>query len=67
MEDYELQLFRFRSLIEKYTKEDSSRREKEYGNYLKRWFSEVPTDGAPFSIKYRWKQLPMSYLVYTMG
>lgn len=43
------------------------RKENEYGQYLKRWFSEVDCDGAPFSLKYKWHRLPMSYIQYTFG
>lgn len=43
------------------------RNEQEYGQYLKRWFSEEECDGAPFSLKYKWHKLPKDYFQYTFG
>lgn len=43
------------------------RKDKEYGQYLKSWFSEEKCDGAPFSLKYKWHRLPMDYFQYTFG
>lgn len=43
------------------------RNEQEYGQYLKRWFSEEECDGAPFSLKYKWHRLPMDYFQYRFG
>ena len=40
------------------------RKEKEYGRYLERWFSEEICDGAPFSLKYKWHRLPMTFNQY---
>lgn len=63
---YEAELQWYRDYIER---ESNSpyRRVREYVGYLRRWFSEENCDGAPFSLKYKWKQLPMSYNVYMMG
>lgn len=63
---YEAELQWYRDYLER---ESNSpyRRVREYVNYLRRWFSEENCDGAPFSLKYRLKRLPMSYNVYMMG
>lgn len=63
---YDEKLNWYRSQIDKLLS-SSLRRDREYGNYLRRWFSEEDCDGAPFSLKYRWKREPMSFLVYFMG
>lgn len=66
MTTYDLKLQMYRDYIER---ESNSpyRREREYADYLRRWFSEENCDGAPFSLKYEWRQLPMSYNEYIMG
>lgn len=64
--EYEEELEDFKKLKDKYIA-SSSRKEKEYGGYLSRWFSEEICDSAPFSVKYRWHRLPMSFMQYTFG
>ena len=63
---YEAELQWYRDYIKR---ESNSpyRRVREYVSYLHRWFSEENCDGAPFSLKYERRQLPMSYNVYMMG
>ena len=60
---YEEKLQWYRDYIER-KKNSPYRREQEYVSYLTCWFSENVCDGAPFSLKYKWKRLPMSYNVY---
>lgn len=60
MKTYEDELNFYYSLIQKYRSPLASRREKEYASYLETWFSETPSDGAPFNLKRLWKVLPMS-------
>lgn len=40
------------------------RRDREYGNYLLKWFSEEVCDGGTYAEKVARKQTPMSYNVY---
>ena len=43
----------------------SLRLEREYGNYLKRWFSDARCDGfESYEVRYRLHKLPMSANVY---
>ena len=63
--NYESELQWYRDYIER-EKNSPYRRVQEYVSYLKCWFSEENCDGAPFSLKYKWKRLPMSYNVYFM-
>ncbi len=63
---YEEELQWYRDYIER-EKNSPYRRVQEYVSYLNYWFSENVCDGAPFSLKYKWKRLPMSYNVYMQG
>ena len=63
---YEEELQWYRDYIER-EKNSPYRRVQEYVSYLNCWFSENVCDGAPFSLKYKWKRLPMSYNVYMQG
>lgn len=65
-EDYEQCLKTSRDLAEKFAN-STNRRDREYGEYLKRWFSEEICDGAPFSLKYKWHRLPMTCIQYMWG
>ena len=65
-EEYEKELKNFKNLSEKFLG-SSNYREIEYGEYLKNWFSEVIVDGAPFSLKYKWHRLPMTFIQYIWG
>lgn len=51
-EEYEQKLISFKGLIKEFLY-STNRRDREYGEYLKRWFSEEICDGAPFSLKYK--------------
>ena len=62
-EEYENSLINYKKKMGKYLSSEY-RKEKEYGSYLKLWFSEEICDGAPFSLKYKWKKLPMSFNQY---
>ena len=62
-EEYEKELKNFKDLSEKFLS-SSNRRDIEYGEYLKNWFSEAIVDGAPFSLKYKWHRLPMTFNQY---
>ena len=64
--NYESELQWYRDYIER-EKSSPYRRVQEYVSYLTCWFSENVCDGAPFSLKYKWKRLPMSYNVYMQG
>ena len=45
----------------------TSRRIREYCDYLNRWFSEDRCDGAPnYETRHRWKYVPMSYNQYML-
>ena len=61
--DYEVILEWYRTQMVKFLN-SSNRRGKEYGEYLKCWFSEEICDGFPYSRKVKFKQLPMSYNEY---
>ena len=61
--NYEVILEWYRTQMTKFL-ESPHRRSKEYGDYLKRWFSEEICDGFPYSTKVKFKQLPMSYNEY---
>ena len=63
---YEEELQWYRDYIER-EKNSPYRRVQEYVSYLNCWFSENVCDGAPFSLKYKWKRLPMSYNIYMQG
>ena len=63
---YEEELQWYRYYIER-EKNSPYRRVQEYVSYLTCWFSENVCDGAPFSLKYKCKRLPMSYNVYMQG
>ena len=63
---YEEELQWYRNYIER-EKNSPYRRVQEYVSYLTCWFSENVCDGAPFSLKYKWKRLPMRYNVYMPG
>lgn len=63
-EEYENELLIYKSLIYNYVN-SPYRRDKEYGKYLQRWFSEEICDGATFKQKKLWHQLPMSFNQYT--
>lgn len=66
-EEYEKELNFSRSHIDFYIN-SSGRRDREYGNYLKCWFSNKPCDGLPdYETRYRWHRLPMSPTVYMFG
>lgn len=65
-EEYEQSLISFKGWIEEFLY-STNRRDREYGEYLKRWFSEEICDGAPFSLKYKWHRLPMTFNQYTFG
>lgn len=65
-EEYKQNLISFKGRIEEFLY-SSNRRDREYGEYLKRWFSEEICDGAPFSLKYKWHRLPMTFNQYTWG
>lgn len=51
-EEYEQKLISFKGLIKEFLY-STNRRDREYGEYLKRWFSEEICDCAPFSLKYK--------------
>lgn len=51
-EEYEQKLISFKGLIKEFLY-STNRRDREYVEYLKRWFSEEIYDGAPFSLKYK--------------
>ena len=51
-EEYEQKLISFKGLIKEFLY-STNRRDREYGEYLKRWFSEENYDGVPFSLKYK--------------
>lgn len=63
----------YEEILEAYKKEiffflnSKYRKDKEYGQYLERWFSEKECDGAPFSLKYKWRRLLMNYFQYIFG
>lgn len=65
-EEYEKALIEFKEKIS-FFEESDYRMDKEYGSYLRRWFSEENCDGAPFSLKYKWHRLPMGFHQYTFG
>lgn len=65
-EEYEQNLDSFRDKINKFSS-SANRKDKEYGAYLRRWFSEEICDGAPFSLKYKLHRLPMTFNQYTWG
>lgn len=63
-EEYEYQLDWYRNIMENYC-DSQYRREKEYGNYLKRWFSDETCDGlGNYELRYKYHTLPMSYNIY---
>ena len=62
--EYERALGHYHSLIEYYTS-STGRLEREYGEYLKRWFSDVPCDGMEsYEMRYRFHTLPMAANTY---
>lgn len=64
MSDYERRLQWYRDYIAR-NSDSTSRREREYCDYLKRWFSNCRCDGAPdVEMRILWKRLPMSYNQY---
>ena len=65
-EEYEKELKNFKNLSEKFLS-SSNYREIEHGEYLKSWFSEENCDGVPFSLKYKWHRLPMTFIQYIWG
>lgn len=65
-EEYEQNLISFKGLIKEFLY-SINRRDREYGEYLKRWFSEEICDGAPFSLKCKLHRLPMTYIQYNFG
>lgn len=64
LEEYENELLIYKSLIYNYIN-SSYRRDKEYGEYLQRWFSDDICDGAAFEQKKQWHRLPMSFNQYS--
>lgn len=62
-EEYEQKLISFKGLIKEFLC-STNRRDREYGEYLKNWFSEAIVDGAPFSLKYKLHRLPMTFNQY---
>ena len=64
MDEYERKLDWYRKYIKDH-ENDTTRREREYCSYLKRWFSDGRCDGAPnFEMRHLWKRTPMSYNQY---
>jgi hypothetical protein len=62
--DYLEKLAWYRKYIENH-QDETSRRGKEYVSYLEAWFDDTKVvDGANYSMKVRWQQLPMSYNQY---
>ena len=64
---YEEELEWYRSRIEFYRArwDKCCRLDKEYCNYLERWFSNDRCDGAPdYETRVLWKRLPMAYNTY---
>ena len=49
-EEYEQNLDSFRDKIDKFSS-SANCKDKEYGAYLRRWFSEEICDGAPLSVE----------------
>lgn len=66
MISYEEKLERYKARIPTYLN-SKYRREREYGSYLKKWFSEEVCDGGTYAEKVARKQSPMSYNIYFMG
>lgn len=62
-EEYSKDINNYKLLIERYIS-SKNRRDREYGDYLKKWFSEEICDGATYSDKIKWHKLPMSINVY---
>lgn len=63
-EEYERTLGHYHSLIEHYAS-STGRLEREYGRYLKRWFSSEPCDGMEsYEMRYRFHRLPMAANTY---
>jgi len=63
-QEYERTLGHYHSLIEFYTS-SSGRLQREYGEYLKRWFSDKPCDGMEsYEMRYRSHILPMAANTY---
>lgn len=63
-QEYEKSLDFYRSQIEIYSSREG-RLNHEYGNYLKRWFSDKPCDGMKsYEMRYRFHRLPMAANTY---
>ena len=63
-QEYEEALENYRSSIERYLS-STGRLEREYGRYLKRWFSNEPCDGIlNYEMRYRFHTLPMAANTY---
>lgn len=45
-------------------KENLRFRERDYLNYLHRWFSNEICDGAIYENRNKWERLPMSFIQY---
>ena len=66
-EQYNETLERFRASIEGY-RNSTSRRQREYGSYLNRWFGDSFCDGiGSVDERVRLHKLPMSCNVYLFG
>ena len=63
-QEYEEALEHYRSSIEYYIS-STGRLEREYGRYLKRWFSNEPCDCIEsYEMRYRFHRLPMAANTY---
>ena len=63
-QEYEKALGHYYSSIEYYIS-SAGRLEREYGEYLKRWFSDVPCDGMEsYDMRYYLHRLPMAANTY---
>ena len=63
-EEYEKALESYRSSIERYLS-STGRLEREYGRYLKRWFSDESCDGViNYGMRYCLHTLPMAANTY---
>ena len=63
-QEYEKTLNFYRMQMEAYSL-SSARLSREYGSYLKRWFSNEECDGLEnYKMRYRLHQLPMSFNTY---
>ena len=64
-EEYERKLQWYRDRITYLETNSVCRRDREYCDYLKRWFGDGRCDGAPdYETRYQRRTLPMPYLIY---